>query len=464
MASVRYWREQVKSNILGIAAFGAFLSAATVEAACREEGHSWRRSFWSPSVTLTTFLIQVLSAEKTLRAAVASLLTQLAAGGESSLPSGDATAYCQARRRFPEPVIGRMLRHSVTCMRARITKDNGWMGRRVWTVDGSAVSMPDTPSLQRAFPQPPGQKPGCGFPVVQFVALFCWTTGAVHDVAVDTIRPHELTLFRRLWHHLEPGCVVLADRAYCAYTDMALLLQREVFSVMRLHQRRKSDFRTGKRLGTDDCVVQWSRPKQWKPGMGITKEELQRLPETLSVRLVRVTEIPRGFRAKPLVIATTLLDPVETPADEIRALYRNRWSAELNLRSLKTFLGMDILRGQTPDVVRKEIAMHLLAYNLIRLLMWQAAAEHGRDLHRLSFTGTLHRLRSAWPMLALLSGRHRAGAAALCGVLLQFIGHDHVPDRPDRLEPRRRKRRPKNYSLLQNPRDTYRSSGDPHVR
>ena len=464
MASIREWKQRINTNILGIPALDEFLSAAAIEVACRKEGHTWRRSFWSPLVTFNTFLIQVLSAEKTLRAAVASLLAQLAASGESSLPSGDATAYCQARRRFPESVIGRMLRHSVTHMRARITQDNGWLGRRVWMVDGSAVSMPDTPPLQQAFPQPSGQKIGCGFPVAQFVALFCWTTGAVHDIAIDTIRPHELTLFRRLWHHLEPGCVVLADRAYCAYTDMALLLEREVFSVIRLHQRRKSDFRAGKRLGSGDCVVQWSRPKQWKPGMGITREELEQLPGTLSVRLVRVTEIPRGFRAKPMVIATTLLDPVETPADEIRSLYRDRWTAELNLRSLKTFLGMDILRGQTPDVVRKEITMHLLAYNLIRLLMWQAAAEYGRDLHRLSFTGTLHRLRSAWPMLALLSGRRHAEAAALCGVLLALIGHDHVPDRPERLEPRRRKRRPKNYSLLQKPRDFYRRNGDPHAR
>ena len=464
MASVRYWKQRIKSNILGIPALGEMLAATSVEGACDEEGYVWRRSFWSPSVTLTTFLIQVLSAEKTLRAAVASLLTQLAAAGESVLPSGDATAYCQARQRFPEAVIGRMLRHSVTHLRARITKDNGWLGRRVWMVDGSGVSMPDTPELQEVFPQPPGQKPGCGFPVAQFVALFCWTTGAVHDVAIDTIRPHELTLFRRLWHHLEPGCVVLADRAYCAYTDMALLLQREVFSVIRLHQRRKSDFREGKRLGPGDRLIQWTRPKQWKPAMGITKQELEQLPETLSVRVVRITEIPRGFRAKPMVIATTLLDPVEVPAVEIRSLYRDRWTAELNLRSLKTSLGMDVLRGQTPDVVRKEITMHLLAYNLIRLLMWQSASEQGRDLHRLSFTGTLHRLRRAWPMLAMLSGRYDARADALLRVLLQFIGDDHVPDRPDRLEPRRRKRRPKNYTLLQKPRDFYRRHGDPDAR
>jgi len=464
MASVRYWKHRIKSNILGIPALGEFLSATTVEAACRDDGHTWRRSFWSPSVTLTAFLIQVLSAEKTLRAAVASLLTQLASSGESALPSGDATAYCQARQRFPEPVIGRMLHHSVTHLRAQITRDNGWLGRRVWMVDGSGVSMPDTPQLQAVFPQPPGQKPGCGFPVAQFVALFCWTTGAVHDVAIDTLRPHELTLFRRLWHHLEPGCVVLADRAYCAYTDMALLLQREVFSVMRLHQRRKSDFREGKRLGPGDRLIQWTRPKQWKPAMEITKQELEQLPETLSVRVVRITEIPRGFRAKPMVIATTLLDPIEVPADEIRSLYRDRWTAELNLRSLKTSLGMDVLRGQTPDVVRKEIAMHLLAYNLIRLLMWRAAAEHGRDLHRLSFTGTLHRLRSAWPMLALLSGHREKSADALLSVLLQSISRDEVPHRPDRFEPRRRKRRPKNYSLLQKNRDAYRRQGDPHAR
>ena len=298
--------------------------------------------------------------------------------------------------------------------------------------------------------------------MAQIVVLFGWTTGAILDVVIDTMRPHEVTLFRRRWHHFQPGDVVLADRAYGSYVDMVRLLARGVFCVFRLHQRRKADFRTGQRLGRDDQLVTWHKPAQWLASMGISKEAFARLPETLTVRLVRITNAPKGFRSRTLVVATTLLDPVETPADEIRALYRDRWTAELNLRSLKTHLGMDVLRSQSPDVVRKEIAMHVIAYNLIRLVMWQAARAHGRDLHRLSFTGTLHRLRMVLPLLIFQS--HLPGKIALRESLLEWIATDIVPDRPDRIEPRRVKRRPKQYSRLVKPRAWYHQHLDKQAR
>jgi len=173
---------------------------------------------------------------------------------------------------------------------------------------------------------------------------------------------------------------------------------------------------------------------------------------------------PKGFRSRTVVVVTTLLDPIATPADAIRALYRDRWTAELRLRDLKTSLGMEVLRGQSLDVVRKEIAMHVLAYNLIRLLMWQAAREHGVALHRLSFTGTLHRVRVVLPLLMFLS-HHRADRhTRLSGQLLKWIAQDILPNRPDRIEPRRKKRRPKEYSLLVKPRAWYRLHGDPDAR
>ena len=234
--------------------------------------------------------------------------------------------------------------------------------------------------------------------------------------------------------------------------------------LFRSHQRRKADFRCGKTLGHDDRLVIWTRPERWFPSFGVSREEFAQLPETLPVRLVRIAQTPRGFRSRTIVVVTTLLDPIEAPADEIRALYRDRWTVELNFRSLKTHLGMDILRSQSPDMVRKEIAMYLLAYNLIRLLMWQAAREHHRDLHRLSFTGTLHRLRTACPLLVFRSTRCAGELARLWNQLLAWIASDSVPDRPNRLEPRRRKRRPKEYSLLQQPRAYYRLHGDLHAR
>jgi hypothetical protein len=313
--------------------------------------------------------------------------------------------------------------------------------------------------LQAAFPQPAGQAAGCGFPVAQFVALFCWTTGAIIDVAIASLRPHELTLFRTLWDHFSPGDVVLADRAYSAWVDMARLLQRGVYCVFRLHQRRSHDFRAGQRLGRDDRLVTWTRPERWMESLGICREEFGQLPETLTLRLVRITHAPRGFRSRTIVVVTTLTDPVETPADEIRTLYRDRWTAELNFRSLKIVLDMDVLRGRSVDVVTKEIVMHLVAYNLIRLLMWHAARTHDRDLHRLSFAGTLHRLHAALPLL-LLHGDRPGVRAALFDALLAWIAKDLLPDRPNRYEPRRVKRRPKQYSRLTRPREWFRKRCD----
>jgi hypothetical protein len=294
------------------------------------------------------------------------------------------------------------------------------------------------------------------------VALFCWATGAVVELAIDNLLIHELPLFRRLWHRFAPGDVVVGDRLYSSYADVAGLRARGVHTLSRVHQKRTTDFRQGRRLGADDRLVLWKRPRQWLSSFGIAREVFEGLPATMPVRLVRITETPKGFRGRTIVVATTLIDPIETPAEEIRALYRDRWMAELNLRSIKTHLDMEVLRGQSVDVVRKEIAMHMLAYNLIRLVMWRAARAHGRDLHRLSFTGTLHRLRVVLPWL-IFDGR--AGRlTALVEHLLGCVADDQVPARPNRLEPRRVKRRPKPYGLLVKPRIWYRHHADPRRR
>jgi hypothetical protein len=461
MAHSNSWTRRLKTGLLTNTTIGAALAPDVIEAAAHALGHVWRDTFWKPSTTLLAFLLQVLSPEKTLRAAVGDLLTQLAALGEERLPSGDPSAYCQARQRVPFDLHLVMLAGVWERIRRLANSCGTWLGRRVWIVDGTTVSMPDEPELQEAFPQPSGQKRGCGFPVARLVVLFCWATGAIRDVVIDSLHTHELPLFRKLWSHFQKGDVVLCDRAYCSFADLHRLRERGVFCVFRLHQRRRADFRQGRRLGEDDQLVTWPRPP-WQPKMGLSREEVAQLPETLTVRLVRITGAAKGFRSRTIVVVTTLLDPIETPADEIRALYRDRWLAELNLRSLKTQLGMDVLRGESVDVVTKEMVMHLLAYNLIRLLMWQAAREHGRNLHRLSFTGTLHRLRDVFPLVLRTStGENRE---RLMAQLRKWIADDKLPDRPNRFEPRRKKRRPKEYSLLQRPRQWYRLHGDPDAR
>lgn len=458
MADLIRWKRQLKSSLLVNSAVCDAFAPAAIEGACREAGYVWRDSFWSPTLTLITFLLQVLDGAKTLRAAVATLLVQLAARGDTELPSPDPSAYCQARQRLPGEVFAGMLTYVADRMKALPRTGQRWLGHRVWITDGSTASMPDTPELQKTFPQPAGQKPGCGFPVVKFVGLFCWATGALVDVVIGDVKAHDLPLFRRLWHHFQRGDVVVNDRAYCTYVDFARLRERGVFCVSRLHQRRKVKLHGGRRLGDDDWLVTWRRPEQWIPSFGVNEEEFGKVPETLEVRIVRIAQVPRGFRSRPILLATTLLDAIETPADAIRALYRDRWMAELNFRSLKTALGMDILRGKSVDVVTKELVMHLVAYNLIRLLMWHAAAERGRDLHRLSFTGTLHRWRATLPLL--IQHCTMEATLRLISLTLCWIADDLVPDRPNRLEPRRRKRRPKEYSLMQHPRSWYHQRRD----
>jgi hypothetical protein len=454
MATVAHWRRRVHQSLLQDPSVAEVLSPDAIDRHCRQAGHAWRDTFWSPTITLLTFLLQVLSAEKTLRAAVSALLSQLAGRGQTDLPSCDPSAYCQGRRRLPASGIDALSREMARHIEEQVGQTGRWRGHPLKIVDGSFVSMPDTPDLQKAFPQHKSQKPGCGFPLARIEVLFDWGAGILLNWAVDSLHTGELTLFRRHWDTwLQASDIVLADRHYCSYVDLARLQQRGVFALVRLHQRRKADFRKGRWLGPDDRLMVWFRPQQWLPSFGIDREAFEQLPQTLHVRYIRVRQAPKGFRSRTLVLATTLLDPVAYPADEIRSLYRDRWTVELNLRSLKTHLGLEVLRGQSQDVVRKEIAMHFLAYNLIRLLMWRAATEHGRDLHRLSFTGTLHRLRTTLPVLVGLSKRN---AAVLLRHLLKWIASDRVPDRPNRFEPRRKKRRPKPHRLLTKPRAWYR--------
>ncbi|MCB9865508.1 MAG: protein kinase [Phycisphaerales bacterium] len=226
-----------------------------------------------------------------------------------------------------------------------------------------------------------------------------------------------------------------------------------LFELLTGRQKRKVDFRKGLRLGRGDVVTVWSRPAQWRASCGLRREEFERLPALLPVRLVRITHAIKGFRSRTIVVATTLLDPVETPADEIRALYRCRWTAELNLRSLKTHLGMEVLRGKSVEVVAKEIAMHVLVYNLARVAMWRVAQHAGCDPRALSLTGTLHRLRHALPLL--LHAPPPSGVHDLLRYLVHALACDRLPYRPDRYEPRRVKRRAKPHDLLLKPRSWY---------
>jgi hypothetical protein len=322
--------------------------------------------------------------------------------------------------------------------------------------DGSTVSMPDTPQLHKVFGQPYGPKPGCGFPMARIVALFAWASGAALDVAVAPLQKSELPLLYSIWGLLEQGDILLADRFFCTYRTLAELVQRGCDGIFRLNGSRAKtlDLRKGRRLGRTERLVTWQRTPRGV--LRISRRQWRRLPQELSVRLIRFhTQVP-GFRSQTITLATTLLDPVAYPMEEVVALYGDRWTVELRLRELKTTLKMDILRCKSVDAVRKEILMHLLAYNLIRALMWQASEAHGRGLHRLSFAGAVQRMDVMAPYLWLYAGTRRA--TRLYSLLLEWIARDRLPYRPGRIEPRAVKRRPKPYDRLDRPRPELRAA------
>lgn len=323
-------------------------------------------------------------------------------------------------------------------------------------VDGTGVSMPDTPDNQRQWPQPSGQKAGCGFPVAGLVGLFCLHRGAMLHAVKATWKAHESPLWRRLWRFLDRGDVVLGDRAYCSYATMVLLhARRGVDTVFRQHQSRKTDFRKGKGkgLGPGDRLITVPRPKTRVRSWDATAWSV--LPAAFQMRMVRVEFRIPGHRVQSLVLLTTLLDPERYPAEELALLYLRRWRIELFFRDLKTTMRMDVLRCKTPHMVARELALHQIAYNMVRLLMQESALEHGIEAERISFKGALDAIGSYGGALDGPRPPGRARVETLRSALLEDMAADPLPARPGRREPRARKRRPKNYDLLPKPRHEY---------
>lgn len=403
---------------------------------------------FTPLITLATFLAQILSEDHSCQAALDRLLAWRAARG---LPpaSPDTGGYCKARQRLPETLLPRLVRETAERIGDQAPEAWLWQGRRVILVDGSAVSMPDTPENQAAYPQPSIQKPGCGFPVARVVVLIALATGVVLDAAVGRCTGKltgESTLLRGLHTRLRRDDIVLADRYYCSYFEVALLHAQGVDLVTRLNKGRAVDFRRGRRLGKDDHRVEWARPQR---ASWMDKELYATIPETLTVRELRVRVGQRGFRTRMLIVATTLLDAGSFSHSELAGLYRARWHVELDLRSIKLTLKMDVLRCKTPEMVRKELWGHLLISNLIRGVMAESARRHGVLPRRLSFQGARQMLEG---FRVELNGAAPEAVEGLIAVQLRMISKLSVGDRPDRYEPRVRKRRAKAYPLMHTPR------------
>ena len=416
--------------------FTDILSEESISRAISQNEVCWKERVYSPLVTLWVFLGQILSTDQSCAAAVARLIAHRMSRKESPC-SSETSAYCQARKRLPEKFFSDVARRTGRALDCCAKSEWLWHGRRVYLYDGSTVTMPDTVANQAEYPQPSYQRPGLGRPMARVCAIFSLSCGAVVDMAIGGYSgkgQSELGLLRRLMDAFRPGDIMVADRLMCSWVELTALQCRGVDFVVRHAVTRKLDFRRGQRLGKDDQIVSW--PKRY--GRSKADAEYRRnLPDSLRVRVCRVTIARPGFRDKVLVIATTLFDPIEYPKKELASLYRKRWNVELDIRALKQTLQMDQLRCKTPDLVRKEMWIHVLAYNLIRTIIARAADEHGIEPRCISFKATLQTLKAFQPMLANLESCSYEVRQHIYDQVIESIAVHRVGDRPDRIEPRK---------------------------
>lgn len=405
---------------------------------------------YTPALTLWAFLSQVLFADhqRSCRAAVARVVVLLVSLGKSAC-SDNTGAYCRARAKLPAPIIAQVATDVADGCEQRVPARWLWKGRHVHLVDGTTVSMPDTVDNQAAYPQPSSQQQGLGFPIARMVVVLSLATAMVGGMAMGPYAGKETgesALLRELLGRLGKGDILLADRYYCSYFMIALLQELGIDFVVRLHQRRDADFRRGHRLGEGDHVVTWMRPERpdW-----MDEATYARMPASIRVREVQVHIHQPGFRTESLVVVTTLTDAEEYTKADIAELYHQRWLIELDIRAIKTTLRMDVLRCKSPEMVHREIWTCLLAYNLIRQTMLEAALKSERSPRELSFTAALQKIAAAW---AVLSVCDHALRLQLIDVQLSDIATNLIGDRPNRVEPRAVKRRPKPHDLLTEPR------------
>ena len=447
---VRFLQHQFLQD--GNLPFSDILSTELIEQALTALQVGLIDCLYTPLVTLCVFLGQVLSADHSCRSAVVRLIAYRVARKQCAC-SAETGAYCQARKRLPEEFFSQIARQTGCQLDAKAKSGWLWKNRRVHIFDGATVSMPDTYENQQAYPQPPQQKPGLGFPLMRIAVIFSLACGSVLDVGMCRYAgkgQSELALLRQMWSIFRPGDIMLADRLMCAWTELVMLKQRDVDSVCRFNSaNRKTDFRRGTRLGKDDHIVTWFKPT--KP-RSIDRQTYNTLPESLTIRECRVPIAQPGFRVKVVVIATTLLDHIAYPPSELAELYRARWNAELDLRSLKRTMQMDVLRCKTPELVRKELWTHILAYNLIRTIIAQAAHKHDLEPRLLSFKGAIQTLEAFQPVIALQGEYDAAHRLSLYQILLDAIATHRVADRPDRYEPRAWKGYNKKFAYLRKPR------------
>lgn len=438
--------------------FSEVLSESQVERAFVEEGVLFGQEdddLYTPALTLWTFLTQVIQAgvQRSCNAAVERLRTLCLALGLRA-PSPDSGAYCRARTKLREPVLQRLTYEVADALEEQVPAKWLWFGRHVKMADGSTLMTPDTDANQAEWPQMAAQEPGLGFPILRFVMLFSLATAAVcgfADAPYEGKETGEPALLRALLQRLQAGDVLLGDACFCSYFLIALLLERGVDVVVHQHQRRKTDHTIGKRLGKEDHVTSWSKPARpdW-----MDQETYDRMPEQITVRELTVHVAIPGFRCSHVTLVTTLTNSKRYSKQALGDLYRQRWNAELDLRSLKVTMNLDDLRGTFPHMIRNEIWAHCLAYNLIRKTMATAAVIHECTPRTISFAGAVQSVASG---IGQASCADRSAVRPWADQKLASIASHRVGKRPNRVEPRAIKRRPKSHKLLTKPRDEARA-------
>lgn len=439
--------------------FADVLPAERIEQVCAEAGVQFAAdedAVYTPAVTLWAFLSQALGKEelRSCAMAVSRVMILMVALGRKPC-SFNTGAYCRARAKLPEVVIRRLAVELGAGCEASLPKEWLWHGRHVFLADGTTVSMADTKENQREYPQHGAQAKGLGFPIARMLVLLSLASGMLCGMAMGPYagkETGETALLRELLSGIGPRSILLTDRYFCGYFMIALLLAGRVDFVCRLHQLRKIDYAKARRLGEGDWLVTWFRPRRpdW-----MDQDQYETMPASIEVRLVEVKVRVPGFRPASIAVATTLTDASEYASDEIAALYRRRWLAELDIRAIKTTMGMDVLRAQTPEMVRREIWTCLLAYNLIRKSILQAACQAGCSPRDLSFASAMQMIAAALELQAVLEVAPHLDAAfvaRLVAAQLAGLAARRVGNRPNRVEPRAVKRRPKPHKLLGKPR------------
>jgi hypothetical protein len=423
------------------------LTALSILDALNEHGIRYRDRLFNPVTTIWGFLSQVLSDDHSCRDAVARVIAHRAARG-AKVCSPSTASYCNARSRLRIDVLRTLAKRTAQELQAGAVRPWKWPGRSVFIADGAHVSMPDTAQNQASYPQPEVQRPGIGFPLARLTVLLSLATGACHDLAMAPYAGKgtgEKTLVRQLYDILKPGDVVLADALFDDYFIAWELRQRGIELVARAQYQRVGTQTV--QSGPDGDLIAWQRPN--KPH-GMKGEQYRTYPKTLLMRQVSVDARDKDNRVEQFQVITTILDAA-IDGGQIGALYERRWDGEVNIRSIKSTMKMDVLRCKTPEMVRKEIWAHLLAYNLLRTVMAVAAAEGDVEPRKISFKGAKQAVTAFAPKIEAARPEDRA---RLIDVMLTAIAYYRVGDRPGRWEPRARKRRPKPGMRLMQPRAT----------